>query len=267
MTTATTHGTAPPSETLELNHPMNCHSSGLASADSSKSETMIGAVVHMADDAAARPLCSHPAVDATTMDATTMDATTAGPTTLDTAQVWAADVAQEAMLASCTTIGLINGCRDSTPRSVIDAYARLMADALAALRSRRPMLIVRLSSHPVRTSRREYLHADSDPSVTASPLGPWSEVTICVAAGTQPRDALESLSYLLQNWKREFGFILVDLGPISEVPSRLIGGHCDSCFLLLGPESCGSHEWLLQQIAWHARSGSTICGTLVTELE
>lgn len=267
MTTATTHLTVPQLETLEVSHPVNCYSSAVASADTSNSATMMGAVAHMADEASAHPPSAHPPSAHPTADAITADATTMDATTMGTAQVWAAEVAQEAMLVNCTTVGLINGSRDSTPRSVIDVYARLLADALAALRSRRPMLIVRLSSDPVRVSRREHQHADSAPSVAASPLGPWSEVTICVAAGKQARDTLERLSHLLQNWKREFGFVLVDLGPISEVPSRVIGGHCDSCFLLLGPESCGSHEWLLQQIAWHARNGSTICGTLVTELE
>lgn len=252
MTTATNHATAAPLESLDLNRAVNFHSGGMASADPSNSTTAMGTVVQMADEASARLPCPHPTLDATTVD---------------TAQVWAAEVAQEAVLSNCTTIGLINGSRDSTSRNVVNVYARLLADAFSALRSRRPMLIARLSSHPARNSRREHQHADSAPDVTVSPLGPWSEVTISVSAGKQARDTLESLTYLLPNWKREFGFILVDLGPISEVPSRLIGGHCDSCFLLLGPESCGSHEWLLQQIAWHARSGSTICGTLVTELE
>ena len=187
--------------------------------------------------------------------------------TVDTAQAWAADVAQESTLANCTTIGLISGSRDATPRCVIDGYARLIADALSALRSRRRMLIVRLNGRSSSKTRRDDPHVESIPSVTASPLGPWSEVTICFGTGKQAKEKLEGLAYLLPNWKREFGFVMVDLGPISEVPSSLIGGHCDSCFVVLGPEFCGSHEWLLQQIAWHARSGSTICGTLVTELE
>lgn len=251
MTTTTTHMAAPPLEIQNLNHQPLCQNNALDSADSSNSTTMMVAVEEGADEALASLPCPNPTEDTTAVD---------------TAQAWAADVAQEAMSANCTTIGLISGSRDSTPRSVIEAYARLIANALSDLRSRHPMLIVRLSSHPAPASRRDHQQADSVPSVTASPLGPWSEVTIAVAAGKQARGTLESLSYLLPNWKREFGFILVDLGPIAEVHSRLVGGHCDSCFLVLGPESCGSHEWLLQQIAWHARSGSTICGTLVTEL-
>lgn len=187
-------------------------------------------------------------------------------TPVDTAKIWAADLAQEAMLAQCTTIGLISGSRDTTSRCVIDAYTRLISDALTALRFRRPMLIVRLDASAA-VSRRNSQPGEMVPSVTASLLGPWSEVTVSVAAGKKGKGTLESLSYLLPKWKREFGFVLVDLGPIAEASSRLIGGHCDSCFVVLGPESCGSHEWLLQHIAWHARSGSTICGTLVTELE
>ncbi|MEO8270682.1 MAG: hypothetical protein ABI557_13245, partial [Aureliella sp.] len=78
---------------------------------------------------------------------------------------------------------------------------------------------------------------------------------------------LEHVPRWMPSWKREFGFLLIDLGPISEVPSRVIGRLCDGCYVLLGPEACGSHEWLLQHIAWHDRSGCTVCGTLITELE
>ncbi len=201
------------------------------------------------------------------MTTITAQATLSEDATANTAQAWAADLAQESLLTKCTTIGLISGSRDAAQRCVIDAYARCIADAFSAVRSRHAMLIVRLDDRPLAASRRDNQDADSLPSVAASLLGPWSEVTVAVGAGKQASDRLEKLSNLLPNWKREFGFVLVDLGPIAELPSRLIGRHCDSCFVLLGPEACGSHEWLLQHIAWHARSGSTICGTLVTELE
>lgn len=183
------------------------------------------------------------------------------------AQSWAAELAQESQRTHCTTVGLISGSRTAAPRCVIEGYARLIADALAALRARRPMLIVRLDSTGKLDSRRAAQNAESTPHIAVSPLGPWSEVAIAVPTGKQSLATLERLSYLLPEWKREFGFVLIDLGPIAEAAGRLIGRHCDSSFVLLGPESCGSYEWLLQHIAWHAKSGSTICGTLVTELE
>ncbi len=187
--------------------------------------------------------------------------------TVHAAQSWAAELAHESQLTQCTTIGLISGNRTAAPRCVIEGYARLIADALTALRARRPMLIVRIGNAGKFDSPRASQLTESAPHIAASPLGPWSEVNISVAAGKQMLATLERLSYLLPEWKREFGFVLIDLGPIAEVPSRMIGRHCDSSFVLLGPESCGSYEWLLQHIAWHAESGSTICGTLVTELE
>lgn len=186
---------------------------------------------------------------------------------LDTAESWAAGLAHDSSLAKCTTIGLISGSRSANPRCVVDAYAQRIADARHECRAKLPMLIVRLDVRHSATPPRTGQNSELPPPTALSPLGPWREVTIPVPIGRKAGWWLEHLPHWLPNWKREFGFLLVDLGPISEVPSRVIGRLCDGCYLMLGPEACGSHEWLLQHIAWHDHSGCTICGTLITGME
>lgn len=186
---------------------------------------------------------------------------------LGTAEAWAAGLAHDSLLSRCTTIGLISGSRSASPRCVIDAYARLIADQRRECRAKLPMLIVRLDIRNVATPPRSGQDPEIPPATAASPLGPWSEVTVPVPIGRKEAWRLEQLPHWLPSWKREFGFLLFDLGPISEVPSRAIGRLCDGCYVLLGPETCGAHEWLLQHIAWHDHSGCTICGTLITEMQ
>ncbi len=186
---------------------------------------------------------------------------------LDTAEYWADCLAHDSLLAKCTTIGLIGGSRFSSPRCVVDAYARLIADSRHACKAKRPMLIVRLDVRSTDAPPRTGPNSELPPATSVSSLGPWSEVTVPVPIGKKAGWWLEHVPHWLPSWKREFGFLLIDLGPIAEVPSRVIGRLCDGCYVLLGPEACGSHEWLLQHIAWHDSSGCTICGTLITEME
>ena len=60
--------------------------------------------------------------------------------------------------------------------------------------------------------------------------------------------------------------IVVDLGPVSSRNGRVIGRLCDGVYVLLGPTHCASQEWITQQLAWHDRDGSVVCGTLVANL-
>ncbi len=185
----------------------------------------------------------------------------------DTAESWAAGLARDASTAKCMMIGLVSGSRSANPRCVIDAYARLIANARREFRLKPPMLIVRMDVRHADTPPRSGQDAEMPPTTSLSPLGPWSEVTVPIPVGKKAGWWLEHLPRWLPAWKRDFGLLLLDLGPISEVPSRVIGRLCDGCYVLLGPEACGSPEWLLQHIAWHHHSGCTICGTLITQME
>ncbi len=179
------------------------------------------------------------------------------------AEGWAAELVQEALQAPCTTIGLVSGNRQGSDRCVIDAYARLLAQQLQKARFKRPLLIVRLHTQVAATAGSTTAR-NSIPRPAPSPLGAWSDVHINVAVGRKSPGVLQQLPQWLPSWKTEYGFLLIDLGPICELPSRVAGRLCDGCYVMLGPETCGSYEWLMRHIAWHDRSGSTMCGTLLT---
>jgi len=125
------------------------------------------------------------------------------------------------------------------------------------------MLLIRLQIEPGTSPERPPELSEQAPQPQTSPLGSWSEVSIPVPVGQRAGWALEELPHWMFNWKRQHALILIDLGPISEVPSRVLGRLCSGCYILLGPESCASRDWILQHVAWHEHSGSTICGTLV----
>ncbi|MEM8736835.1 MAG: hypothetical protein AAGG44_21575, partial [Planctomycetota bacterium] len=105
------------------------------------------------------------------------------------------------------------------------------------------------------------------PVAQRSPLGPYCDVEVVAVERKRVTPGLENLPRWLAEWKDNFQLIIVDIGSIDSVASKSIGRLCDGCYLLLGPHSCGSQEWIMQQVAWHNRSGSTICGTIVAQLK
>ncbi len=179
---------------------------------------------------------------------------------------WAQQIVRESLDAKCTSIGLCNGSRHANDRRAIDALARLLCDELAMSRPNHKMLILRLDVVSQRQAIADTVEQmEKAPLPTVSPLGPWSELTVQVPISNRAGWALEHLPHWLPEWKRMFQLLLVDLGPMSEVPSRIIGRLCDGCYVLLGPGTCASPEWILQHTAWHDRSGSAICGTLLVK--
>ncbi len=177
---------------------------------------------------------------------------------------WAADVVSDLSQNVSMTIGLTRGSRHTSDSQVVDALSQLLDRALKDHREVvRPMLVVRLQASAGTDLGRAAERAEAVPSLVRSSLGTWSEVSIPVPVGKHASRSLENLPHWLSVWKRNFGLILVDLGPISQVPSRVIGPLCDGCYIVLGPEPCGSRDWILRHVAWHQHSGSTIYGTLV----
>jgi len=183
---------------------------------------------------------------------------------VDTATVWATGIVKECSPKTCTTIGFINGSRFPCDRRVVDALAGMLDQARGQRKPALPMLLIRLQIEPGASLERPPEQPDQAPPLQPSPLGSWSEVSIPVPIGRRAGWALEELPHWMFNWKRQHALVLIDLGPISEVPSRILGRLCTGCYILLGPESCASRDWILQHVAWHEQSGSAICGTLVT---
>ena len=184
-------------------------------------------------------------------------------------QTWIKAIAKSVETAKCTTIGLTSGSRQLNDRRVIDMLCKALMQDFSNSASDPKMLVIRLD---VRKSRifetlafdRLGKPQDKVPNPVRSPLGNWSTVDIPMPVGPTAAPALQYLPRWLPKWKEQFGLVLIDLGPMNMVPSRLIGRLCDNCFLLLGPDSCASQEWILQHMAWHDQSGSTIAGSILT---
>lgn len=179
-------------------------------------------------------------------------------------QPWAAGIVSEARESKCTTVGLTCGSRQPNDRRVIDSLARTLSEELKVSHPDPRMLVIRITLDRSATLPKDVINSKELPKTTVSPLGQWSDVEIPMNIGKSAPWTLEQLPRWLPKWKNRFSVVLIDLGPMHLVPSRTIGRLCDGCYVLLGPDSCGSHEWILQHMAWHDRAGSTILGTLVS---
>jgi hypothetical protein len=193
---------------------------------------------------------------------------------------WSRSMVREARSNRCLTVGLISGSRQRNDRRAIDRLPQVLVNQLRDAELDPRLLLVRLDvfvvsrlsansrvelSGPTLESR--YSHGEqSEPELNESPLGRWLQVDVPMPVGETASWTLQRLPRWLAKWKEEFSVILLDLGPICLVPSRIIGRLCHKNFVLLGPDPCGSHEWILRHVAWHHESGSNICGTLVTSI-
>ncbi len=177
---------------------------------------------------------------------------------------WSQSIADQARSSRSMTVGLMSGSRQSTDRRALDQLARQVSRAVSATRLDPRMLLVRLDIQvPSKLARL----ADGEqrvPEVKASPLGRWSLVEVPMPVLATAPWTLEQLPRWLPTWKAKFGLIVIDLGPMHLVPSRVIGRLCDATYLILGPESCASEDWIQYHLAWHARSGTHVVGTLVS---
>lgn len=180
---------------------------------------------------------------------------------------WAAAIVQDCSPHGCTTIGLMSGSRFVCDRRAIDALTRVVDEARGLRRLSLPMLLVRLDVIEGASLERASEQSEAAPVPQSSPLGQWSEVTVPVPVGSRASWSLEQLPRWLHAWKRQFRVLVIELGPMHQVPSRVIGRLCDANYILLGPSTCGSRDWILQHAAWHEQSGSTICGCLLTTID
>ena len=103
-----------------------------------------------------------------------------------------------------------------------------------------------------------------DPGIEKSALGDWHQIDVPMVLGNTAPWALQQLPRWLPKWKLRYGVILIDLGPIHLVASRTVGRLCDSNYIVLGPNSSASAQWLMQYVDYHSYCGSHIVGTLVS---
>lgn len=184
------------------------------------------------------------------------------PTQPDTSaelQPWVELLAQHSQGALNLTVGLISGSRWPNQRPALD---RLAAAGLAQGTG----LLIRLNMGDEPLPKRQLRSArtsDALPTPARSPLGNWRDISITMPVSATAPKNLERLPRWLAAWKREFARILIDLGPIDQPVCRALGRYCDSCLLLLGPETCASPTWLRRHIDHLSQCDANLCGSLV----
>ena len=169
-------------------------------------------------------------------------------------------------VAGGAVVGVMSGSRFPNDRRTVDGLATKLASSLQSKVADPRMLLLRLNVFHSANLERQVDQSSNAPKPTRSPFGAWSDVEVPVPIGRTASWSLERLPHWVWAWRRSFGLIAIDLGPMHQVPSRVLGRLCDHAFILLGPDSCDSPDWIKTQIDWHRRSGVTVAGTLVTSM-
>jgi hypothetical protein len=180
---------------------------------------------------------------------------------------WAGLLAQLSQGAVNLTVGLVSGSRWPNERRVLD---RLAEAGLGCGSAADKGLLIRLTMGNEPLPKRQLRSArtsDSLPTPALSPLGNWRDISIAMPPSATAPKNLERLPRWLAAWKREFSRILVDLGPIDQPVCRVMGRYCDSCLLLLGPETCASPTWLRRHIELLSHCDASLCGSMVVASE
>jgi hypothetical protein len=173
---------------------------------------------------------------------------------------WGGEVAAAAQMATTYSIGLMSGSRFPNDRRLIDRLVKSAATELTELTGASTLLL-RLDNTAREVDSNKTRNAV--PVATKSPLGPWYEISMPMPQSQSAPWSLEHIPHWMPQWKLRHRLVVIDLGPMHLAPSRVIGRLCDTCYLLLGPSTCASHDWITQQIDFHSRSGTIIAGSIV----
>ncbi len=176
---------------------------------------------------------------------------------------WASCIASEAHHADTYSVGLMSASRFANDRRAVDRLLRTAASELSQLEFGASTLLLRMDTNGDLSAP---LRLGSMPAELKSPLGSWYEIVLPVTDKATNERTLEQLENWLPQWKQQHRLVVVDLGPMHLAPSRNVGRLCDVCYLLLGPQTCASHEWIMQQINAHDRNGTVIAGSVITKV-
>jgi hypothetical protein len=178
---------------------------------------------------------------------------------------WSDELVRQTSGSACLTIGLISGHREPNDARCVYILAGQLAQRLSTRHGDSDLLVCRLEIDcPVLARFRTVSDEPLEPEIEKSALGNWHEVEVPMTLGQSAPWALKALPRWLPKWKLRYKMILIDLGPINLIPSRTIGRLCDANYLLLGPNSSASAQWILQYVDYHTYCGSHIAGTLVS---
>lgn len=179
----------------------------------------------------------------------------------DKSSHWAHCVAAEAHQSKTYTVGLMSGSRFTNDRRAIDRLLRTTVNELNRLEYGTSTLLLRLDVFGDLPATSKI---GAPLPELKSPLGPWYEIVLRLVGSEQVERTLEQVVANLPQWKQQHRLVVVDLGPMHLAPSRSVGRLCDVCYLLLGPKTCASHDWILQQVGAHDRNGTVIAGSIIT---
>jgi hypothetical protein len=158
---------------------------------------------------------------------------------------------------------LASGSPAPIERRVFEAIVSQAANALETASRSKRMLVIRLNLFRSAQLGRAADQPATIPVAMRSPLGSWASVEIPMPVGPRASWSLLQMPSWIPIWKAEYDVILIDLGPVNLVPSRVLGRFCKSNFMVIGPARCASAEWIQMHVDWHAQAGSTIQGSLL----
>ncbi len=181
---------------------------------------------------------------------------------------WCQTLADQAAGTRNLTIGLTSGNRYANDARVLFRVAKSLTANIDQSRRNTGnsdgLLICRLD---VNSAPLNWLGSADDnavePIIEKSALGDWHQVEIPIVIGRVAPKSLQQVPRWLPKWKLRFRTILIDLGPMHLVPSRTIGRLCDVNYVILGPHTCASAQWINQHIDYHSECGSHIAGSVV----
>jgi hypothetical protein len=181
---------------------------------------------------------------------------------------WANSLAEEASMSDSLTIGIVNGSKTPSDSFAIEGLISSLSESLRDADNEARCLLIRAEPHDPLSTISDPPSEPRIPVAAKSDFGCWCEASlVCNKDGNPTEGTAGMLHKWLPVWKKAFRLIVIDLGPIHGSTSRTVGRLCDGSYLLLGPTACGSQEWIMQQVAWHNQSGSTICGSLLVEAQ
>lgn len=177
---------------------------------------------------------------------------------------WADQIANIAIQTNNLSVGLVSGNRFGNDPRVIFRIVRSLQGAVHQLKPNSSCLLCRLDVRVSSAVRRLSWSREeaAEPKVERSALGNWHFVEVPIVVGNVATPSLQLVPRLLPKWKLNYNLVLIDLGPLHLVPSRIVGRLCDCNFVLLGPTSCASSQWINQFVSHHADCGSHITGTI-----
>ncbi|MEM7474192.1 MAG: hypothetical protein AAF483_04310 [Planctomycetota bacterium] len=178
---------------------------------------------------------------------------------------WTSDLVTQVLASDSMTIGILNASRwPNNPRAIHQILNTLSQNLTRRLNEGDHSLQKRILCIQLKQQTEfEQEPQNRIPVAQRSPLGDWSEVSVEIYARKDLGRRDERVQQWLPEWKDAFPFIVLDLGAIDSKASHNAARLCDCCYLMLGPEECGSHQWLMQQMQLHQNLGTNFGGSLL----